>query len=66
MKTWYLIETASDRMGGGYSYTSMEETELLNQPESFFKCPMYTFYKKMDKDALIAMAQDKAKGIVFR
>ena len=59
MKTWYLIETASDSMGGGYSYTDIEEEELLSKPESFFKCSHYNFYKTMDREDLIAMAEDK-------
>jgi len=60
MKTWYLIKTAEESaLGESSSYTSIEETELLNQPESFFKCPMYTFYKKIDKDDLMTMAADK-------
>jgi hypothetical protein len=49
MKTWYLIETASDRMGGGSSYTSMEETELLNQPESFLNVQCILFTKRWTK-----------------
>ena len=60
MKTWYLIKTAEESaMGESSSYTSMEEEELLNQPESFLKCSHYTFYKKMDREDLIAMATDK-------
>jgi hypothetical protein len=57
-KTWYLVETASDRMGGNGSYRSMDEEELLSQSKSFLKCPYHSFYKLMDKDDLIALKND--------
>jgi hypothetical protein len=57
-KTWYLIRTASDRMGGNDSYSSMDEVELLSQRKSFLECPYYSFYKLMDKDDLIASKND--------
>ena len=57
-KTWYLIRTASDRMGGNDSYSSMDEEELLSQSKSFLECPYYSFYKLIDKKDLIALKND--------
>jgi hypothetical protein len=51
-KNWYLIRTASDRMGGDDSYSSMDEVELLSQRKSFLERPYYSFYKLIDKDDL--------------
>lgn len=60
-KTWYLIRTASDRMGGNDSYRGVDEEELLSQDKDFFKCPYYSFYKLMDKNDLIALKNNKKK-----
>jgi hypothetical protein len=60
-KTWYLIRTASDRMGGNDSYKGMDEEELLSQDKDFLKCPYYSFYKLMDKNDLIALKNNKKK-----
>ena len=57
-KTWYLIRTASDRMGGNDSYSGIDEEELLSQSKSFLECPYYSFYKLIDKDDLIALKND--------
>ena len=60
-KTWYLVRTASDRMGGNDSYRGMDEEELLSQDKDFLKCPYYSFYKLMDKDDLVALKNNKKK-----
>ncbi len=60
-KTWYLVRTASDRMGGNDSYKGMDEEELLSHDEDFLKCPYYSFYKLMDKEDLVALKNNKKK-----
>jgi hypothetical protein len=45
-KNYYLLVTASDRMGGSPSMDYIEESEIS---ENMLDCSYYSIYKKIDK-----------------
>ena len=52
-QTYYLIRSASDRMGGQDSFTSMTEKELFKESnKGLLDCAYTTIYKQMDKKDL--------------
>ncbi len=58
---WYLIVTASDRMGGSPSLSYMQEDELFKEKnKGMFDCSYISIYQSVDKTKLAAK-QKKVK-----
>lgn len=57
-QTYYLIQTASDRMGGGDSYDSISETDLFKEANKWMlSSPYVTIYQKTSKSELLKKQQ---------